>query len=64
VVGGETWIYDYWAAYVPIWQNSTPALQRPALVGSVTRVIAHSGSAPGSISPAGVVASFYAVRQA
>ncbi len=63
LVGGETWIYDYWAVAVPIWQNSTPTLQRPALVGSVTRVVAHSGGVPGSISPAGVVASIYAVKQ-
>ena len=63
LVGGESWIYDYWAVYVPIWQNSTPTLQRPALVGSVVRAIAHSGSTPGSVSPAGVVASIYAVEQ-
>ena len=63
LVNGETWIYDYLALIVPIWPNSSPTLQRPALVGSVTRVIAHSGSSPGSVSPAGVVASFYAARQ-
>jgi hypothetical protein len=32
-----------------------------AIVGSVVRTIPHSGSSPGTISPAGVVASFYAV---
>jgi hypothetical protein len=63
LVGGESWIYDYWAVYVPVWPNSTPALQRPALVGSVTRVIPHTGAAPGIVAPAGVVASIYAVRQ-
>jgi hypothetical protein len=63
LINGETWIYDYWAVCVPIWQNSTAALQRPTLVGSVTRVVPHSGGTPGSIAPAGVVASFYAPRQ-
>jgi hypothetical protein len=62
IVGGDSWIYDYMASAVPVWPNSSPTLQRPALVGSVTRVIAHAGSTPGSVSPAGVVASFYAVR--
>jgi hypothetical protein len=37
--------------------------QRLALAESMTRFIACSGSAPGSISPAGVVAWFYAVRE-
>jgi hypothetical protein len=63
LVGGENWIYDYLALVVPIWPNSSPNLQRPALIGSVTRVIPHSGGSPGSVAPAGVVASFYAVRQ-
>jgi hypothetical protein len=36
--------------------------QRPAIVGSVIRTIPHSGSTPGSVAPAGVVASFYAVK--
>jgi hypothetical protein len=63
VIGGEEWIYDYLAMVVPVWPNSTNSLQVPALVGSVTRVIAHSGSTPGSISPAGVVGSFYAALQ-
>lgn len=59
VVDKEEWIYDYWATRVPIWPNSTPKQQRAALVGSVTRVIAHSAGK----SPAGAVASFYAVLQ-
>ena len=63
LVSGETWIYDYQAWLVPIWQNSSPSLQRPALVGSVTRIIPHSGGTPGSVAPAGVVASIYAVKQ-
>lgn len=63
IVGGEEWIYDYFATLVPVWPNSTDNLQRPALIGSVTRVIPHSGGSPGTVAPAGVVASFYAVRQ-
>ena len=63
IVGGEEWIYDYIGWLVPVWPNSNDTLQRAAIVGSVVRTIPHSGSKPGTISPAGVVASFYAVRQ-
>jgi hypothetical protein len=62
VVSGEQWIYDYIGWLVPAWPNSDAVLQRPAIVGSVVRTIPHSGSG-GSVHPAGVVASFYAVRQ-
>lgn len=62
IVGGEEWIYDYIGWLVPVWPNSNDTLQRAAIVGSVVRTIPHSGSSPGTISPAGVVASFYAVR--
>lgn len=55
-VGGEDWVYDYTGWLVPVWPGSDASLQRPAIVGSVTRTIKH-GSAP-----AGVVASFYATR--
>ena len=61
VVGGEEWIYDYIGWLVPVWPASTDALDRPAIVGSVTRTIPHS-SGNGGVAPAGVVASFYAVR--
>jgi len=60
VVSGEKWIYDYECYLVPQWPNGVD--QRPALVGSVIRTIPHSGGQPGTIAPAGVVASFYAVR--
>src|SRR5260370_41544513 len=63
LVGGEEWIYDYIGWLVPVWPNSTAALQRPAIVGSVVRTIPHSGDKKGTIAPAGVVASFYAVQQ-
>ncbi|MGH9599438.1 MAG: hypothetical protein ACRD27_06210, partial [Terracidiphilus sp.] len=59
LVGGEEWIYDYIGWLVPVWPASTSALDRPAIVGSVTRTIPHS-SGTGGIAPAGVVASFYA----
>jgi hypothetical protein len=61
VVGGEEWIYDYIGWLVPVWPNSTDRLEVPAIVGSVVRTIPHSGNG-GSTNPAGVVASFYAVR--
>lgn len=60
VVSGEKWIYDYQGYLVPAWPNGVD--QRPAIVGSVIRTIPHSGSSPGTVNPAGVVASFYAVR--
>ena len=61
VVSGEEWIYDYIGWLVPVWPNSNSLLQRAAIVGSVVRTIPHSGS-DGTVHPAGVVASFYAVR--
>ncbi|WP_010544205.1 hypothetical protein [Sphingomonas elodea] len=61
VVSGEEWIYDYIGWLVPVWPNSTDRLEVPAIVGSVIRTIPHSGSGGGT-NPAGVVASFYAVR--
>jgi len=60
VVSGEQWIYDYEGLLVPAWPNGVD--QRPAIVGSVVRSIPHSGGSPGTIAPAGAVASFYAVR--
>jgi hypothetical protein len=60
LVNGERWIYDYEAFLVPHWPNGVD--QRPALVGSVIRTIPHSGGKPGTIAPAGVVCSYYAVR--
>ncbi|HEY4168628.1 MAG TPA: hypothetical protein VGM96_17715 [Reyranella sp.] len=60
VVSGEKWIYDYRGSLVPAWPNGVD--QRPAITGSVIRTIPHSGGQPGTVAPAGVVASFYAVR--
>jgi hypothetical protein len=50
----EGWIYDYAGYYTPSWPNSPR--QRPAIVGTVTRTVAHD------TSPAGSVFSFVAVK--
>jgi len=60
MVGGEEWIYDYEGYLVSHWPNGVQ--QRLAIVGSVIRTIPHSGGQPGTVAPAGVVASFYAVK--
>jgi hypothetical protein len=60
MVSGEKWIYDYEGYLVPYWPDGID--QRPAIVGSVIRTIPHSGDQPGTVAPAGVVCSFYAVR--
>ena len=60
-VGAEEWIYDYIGWLVPVWPNRNDTLQRAAIVGSVVRTIPHTGS-DGTVHPAGVVGSFYAVR--
>jgi hypothetical protein len=62
VIGGEQWIYDYEGYLVSPWPNGVDQVQ--AMVGSVIRTIPHSAGAPGTVAPAGVVASFYAVRSA
>lgn len=61
IVGGSEWVYDYIAWLAPVWPNSDDSKQRPALVGSIVRTIPHPSSA-GGVAPAGVVASFYAVK--
>ena len=61
LVSGEEWVYDYIGWLVPVWPNSNDTLQRAAIVGSTVRTVPHSGS-DGTVHPAGVVASFYAVR--
>ncbi len=60
IVSGSLWIYDYLCYIVP--QIPDGVNQVPALVGSVTRAIPHPDG-QGGTSPAGVVASFYAVLQ-
>ena len=63
LVSGEEWVYDYVGWLVPVWPGSDATLQRPAIIGSVTRTVPHSSGSDGGTAPAGVVASFYAVRQ-
>jgi hypothetical protein len=60
LVGGSDWIYAYVGYLVPHWPNGVQ--QRTAMVGSIVRAIPHP-SGNGGVSPAGVVASWYAVKQ-
>lgn len=60
IVSGAPWVYDYLCYLVPQIPNGVD--QVPALAGSVTRAIPHLDG-NGGTSPAGVVASFYAVLQ-
>ncbi len=60
VIGGSEWIYAYIGYLVPHWPEGVQ--QCAAMVGSIVRVIPHP-SGGGGVSPAGVVASWYAVRQ-
>jgi hypothetical protein len=61
IVGGEEWVYDYIGWLVPVWPNSDAQMQGTAIVGSVVRTVPHA-SGTGGVAPAGVVASFYAVK--
>ncbi|RED97887.1 hypothetical protein [Marinoscillum furvescens] len=61
VVGGEEWIYNYVGYMVQPWVDGNN--QPPTIVGSIVRVIPHSGGSGQTIHPAGVVASWYAVKQ-
>jgi len=60
IVGGEEWIYDYVGYLVRPWPNGID--QQMAMVGSIVRTIPHA-SGSGGVAPAGVVASWYAVKQ-
>ena len=51
------WVYDYIGWYVPTWPNGVD--QKPAIVGSVIRTVAHSNGQ----AKAGVVASFIATKR-
>lgn len=62
LVKGEEWVYDYLGWLAPLWPNSDGRLQRDALVGTIVRTVPHSNG-KGGVAPAGVVASWYAVRQ-
>ena len=60
IVGGEQWIYDYVGYLVNDWPNGIDQIS--ALVGSIVRTIPHPNSSGGT-NPAGVVASWIAVKQ-
>jgi hypothetical protein len=49
------WVYDYVGYLIPNWPNGID--QRPAIVGSIVRTAPHDGN------PAGVVASWIAVKR-
>lgn len=55
--GTKGWIYDYLGYLIPSWPDGVD--QRPAIVGTVIRTVAHS---EGKAKP-GVVASFIAVKR-
>lgn len=59
VVSGAEWIYAYVGYLVPEWPDGVN--QKTAMVGSIVRVIPHP-SGNGGVSPAGVTASWYAVK--
>lgn len=62
IVGGAQWRYNYQGYLVPQWVDGVN--QRPALVGSIVRVIPHPTGPNGmSTAPAGVVAQWIAVKQ-
>ncbi|PHR16659.1 MAG: hypothetical protein COA38_21680 [Fluviicola sp.] len=61
IIGGEEWIYNYVGYMVAPWVNGVKEV--PSIVGSIVRVIPHSGGQGETIHPAGVVASWYAVKQ-
>lgn len=54
------WIYDYVGWLTPSWPKGVG--QRPAIVGTVIRTVAHPG-AGGGVRPAGVTLSFVAVSR-
>ncbi|MDD1522916.1 MULTISPECIES: hypothetical protein [Bradyrhizobium] len=52
------WVYDYAGYLVPAWPHGVD--QRPAIVGSVIRTASYIEN--GEVRPAGLVATFIAVR--
>ena len=57
VVGQEPWAYDYLGFLAPGWPNGVN--QRAAITGAIVRTLTHSKGQ----APAGVTASFIAVRR-
>jgi hypothetical protein len=54
--GTKGWIYNYQGYLAPAWPDGVN--QRPAIVGTIVRTVAH-----GAGNPAGFVASFVAVKR-
>lgn len=62
LVDGAAWIYGYEGYVIRQWPNGIN--QRPAIVGTIVRVIPHpTGPGGESTAPAGVVAEWIAVKQ-
>lgn len=59
IVSGSEWIYDYVGYLILPWPNGID--QEMAFTGSIVRTIPHPGSS-GGLHPAGVTASWYAVK--
>jgi hypothetical protein len=57
IIAGEEWVYDYVGYVVPAWPNGID--QRPAIVGTIIRVVPHSAGQ----APSGYVAQWVAVKQ-
>jgi hypothetical protein len=57
IENGQPWVYDYLGFIAPAWPNGVD--QRPAIVGTIVRTVAHSGGT----AKAGFVASWIAVRR-
>jgi hypothetical protein len=56
MIGGEEWVYDYLGYLVPHWPDSVNQIN--TIVGTIIRTVPHSNGQ----APAGVTATFYAVR--
>jgi len=62
LVAGEELLDIYVRWLMTSWSNNNERLQRPAIVGSMVRIVAHSSRSVGT-APTGVGASFGAVQQ-
>jgi hypothetical protein len=58
IENGQPWVYDYLGFIAPAWPNGDKD-QRPAIVGTIVRTVAHSNGQ----AKAGFVASWIAVRR-
>lgn len=58
IENGQPWVYDYLGFVAPAWPNGDKE-QRPAIVGTIVRAVAHSNGQ----AKAGFVASWIAVRR-